>query len=238
MATRTSTFGETKIPLAQQMEDAPIPKLRKRSKRNDADRAFEAPIIELLKNGRSNEAIPELFNRYNSRVIRVAERVIGNSSMAEEVAQEVFLRVHKVPSKFVPYNGATISTIMCEAAFRDSLMVLRRGRAHHDIPGSDVNLDEQQFREKADLKHSENRLIDHLQFDELRSRVWDIVDLLPDIYKMTLRGRYQEDRSINEMAEISGEKIGTVKTRLLRGVEMLRKTFQGEQKVSDKKNGN
>jgi len=69
------------------------------------------------------EAFNELMQRYQNRLITVLEHLIGNRETAEDLAQDVFLRVYRARQRYVP--GAKFSTWLYTIANRTALNALR-----------------------------------------------------------------------------------------------------------------
>jgi len=167
--------------------------------------AEDAP--EFLRRLQAGEApaFEELVRIYQHRVFGVALRMLGNAALAEEMAQEVFLRAHRGLAEF--RGDAKLSTWLYAIASRLCLTclgsgersVVRQGeesllRLPHDARGPDATL------EHAELETALHRAIAELP-DERR-----IVVVLRDL----------EGLSYEEIAAALDLPMGTVRSRLHR----------------------
>lgn len=79
----------------------------------------------------SAAAFEELMLRYQGRVVTVLEHATGNRDLAEDLAQDVFLRVYKARKRYVP--GAKFSTWLFTIANNVALNALRSRARRHEV---------------------------------------------------------------------------------------------------------
>src|ERR1700719_1427492 len=99
----------------------------------------EQELVERCRRG-DEGAFQELVNRYKDLVFALIARTVQDRSRAEEVAQDVFLRVHRG----LPYfrGEARLSTWI----YRIVMNVCQQERVHSPVPGSFVSLDDEDAR--------------------------------------------------------------------------------------------
>jgi len=167
-----------------------------------------------------NGAFDELVRRYRDRVYGMALHILGDRDLAEDLAQEAFLRAFQRLAMFDPRKGSfsawlmTLTTRLC-------LNALKR-RTH----------EQQQFSEQEDenleLVEGSDELTpeDEWWAMERRALVRQLLSTLPPMQRAVLLLRYGEEMSVHEIAQTLQVPVGTVKAWLLRGREALRKKLK------------
>lgn len=151
-------------------------------------------------------AFAELVRRYQRSVVSYLARMLGNPSRAEELGQEVFLRVFRHRASYT--REAEFSTWCFTIAVnlgRDEIRSRRRRGPH---AGSDA---------LEDLSDDAPPAPDAgLERDELQGRVRRALARLPEPFREVLTLRDLEGRSYEEIAAVLGAELGTVKSRINR----------------------
>ena len=182
-----------------------------------ADR--DADLVEALRR-QETEAIEELITRYGDRVYRLAMRITGNRSDAEEVVQDAFWTVIRRIETF--RGDAAFSSWLYRVTANCAYTKVRARRVRHQANSMDegsVMLDEH-VRALPDWSA---RIEDPaLQF-ELRNVLIAALDSLPEDYRAIVVLRDVEGLSPQDVSQISGLSIGAVKTRTHRARLVLRK---------------
>ncbi len=156
-----------------------------------------------------------LVDRYKDRVYTTVFRIVGNVHDAEDVAQEAFVAAYKsigsfdLSKKFSPW--------LMKIATNMSIDYLRR-RQPQSVP-----LDSP---EAAELQLIENPL-EAAEASELHELAEDVIAQLPPKYRAAITLYYTEEFTYGEVAEALEIPVGTVKTYLHRGREILRKQLKG-----------
>lgn len=160
-------------------------------------------IIALMRAGRTDEALALLVPGYRRRVFGLAYGILGDRDAAEDVAQEVFMKVWQA---FGSYDGrARLSTWIYAITRNAALSALRkRPRA--------VSLSEPAVEAQVDAMDD-----GRAPPEDGDARLWQLVNALPDKQRQVIVLFYQDDRSIEEVAEMLGMPANTVKTHLHRG---------------------
>ena len=168
-----------------------------------------ALVVEVQ--ARRPEAVEILWRRHSSAVLGVARRVTQSATTAEEVLQEVFLRLWRAPDRFNPERGALRSFLLMEANGRaiDAIRseVSRRGLETRTAPTD---------RTAADPVGAE--VWDTAMADHLR----DALDGLPDGEREAIELAYYGHHPYKDVATILGVPEGTVKSRIRAGLARLR----------------
>lgn len=176
-------------------------------------RLADADALALLRDGQAGLAFERLLERFRDRVFRLACGLLRDESLAEDLTQEVFLRVWKgLPG----YHGeASFSTWIYTITRNTCLTELKRRAARPTVS--------LQGPELADLH---DRLPVLQTSDRAGGTAMDVEVLLaqlPDKYRQVITLFYFEQKQYDEVAVVLGIPLGTVKTLLFRAKrELLR----------------
>jgi len=166
---------------------------------------------------RDERAYRELVRSYQSAVVNLAWRITGNAEDAAEVAQETFIRVIRSLSSYDP--GRPFRTWLFKIASNLSLDVIRR-RKRRPLALEDLADEEGPPIEPVDTGPGPD---EGLRIDRSDARFDALVRELPEHYQVILFLRYKEELAYDEIAETLGVPLGTVKVRLHRAHEILRR---------------
>jgi len=169
----------------------------------------EAALIERIRSG-DETAMADMYDRYSGIVYGVALRVLGNTTAAEDVLQEVFLQLWRNPQVFDANRGKLPAWLAVIARNR-AIDHLRKRPPEDDIEdlpiSTGVNL--------------ENEAAQRLAIDKIRG----VLAQLPQDQRRALEMAFFEGMTHTEIAAKSGEPLGTIKTRIRTGLLVLRKAF-------------
>ena len=157
------------------------------------------------------EALAEAYRRHAGAVFALARRLLVDRAMAEEVVQEVFLRLWHRPDKFDPERGS----------LRSFLLAQTHGRSV-DILRSEVSRrqrEERDARETAEAGYDiEHAVVDLAVADEVR----EAMAVLPAGERAAIELAYFGGHTYREVASLLDEPEGTVKSRIRSGLRRLR----------------
>ena len=170
-------------------------------------------------------ALEPLMERFASRLYRVAHGVTGNASDAEEVVQDVFLTIFRKSESFE--GRAALGTWLYRITVNTALNKRRGKRAQVEEP-IDNHLprytdDGHRAGDRSFLLVDWSPMPDELLLsEEGRGVVRAAVECLPAHYRIVLMLRDVEELSSEQVAEIVGESVASVKSRLHRARMALR----------------
>jgi len=179
------------------------------------------PDVRLMLQVRDDNAaaFEELVLRYQTRLISVLEHLVPSREQAEDLAQEVFLRVFRARKTYEP--GARFSTwlftIANNVASNALRSISRRREIHLDSGNSDIKPLEQLAAAKSSLMPA--RQLDKSERAEL---VRAAIDQLNDRQRMALLLAKFEGLSYAEIAETMGMSVKAIKSLLSRARNNLR----------------
>ncbi len=160
-------------------------------------------------------ALEALYDAYAGRVYGLVLRVMGDAALAQEVTQDVFLKVWQRPHTWNPERGQFSSWLLTVARYtavdRLRTEALRSGRSVPLLDELDTLID-------ADP--------DPTEYDSLRA----LLRRLPDEQRQVIELAYFRGLTHSELAAALNLPLGTVKTRLRAGLQKLRALLLDESK--------
>ena len=156
-------------------------------------------------------ALAEAYRRNGGAVYGLAKRLLSDHARAEEVVQEVFLRLWNTPDRFDAERGT----------LRSYLLAQTHGRAV-DVIRSDVarrKREERESREQAEGGYDIGREVWDIA---LAGHVREAMDVLTEGERDAIELAYFGGRTYKEAADELGEAEGTVKSRIRVGLKRLR----------------
>jgi len=177
------------------------------------DSATERELVERCRAG-DDEAFRELVDRYKDLVFGLIARTTQDRSRTEDLAQDVFMRVHRG----LPYfrGEAKLSTWI----YRIVANVCVQERQ----PRKSVSIDDE--RSGVRPATTDRRFSDL----ELRDRLEKAIARLPANYRLLVASHYLEVMQYEDLAEALNMPLGTLKTQLYRAKQQLRRLLETELK--------
>ena len=182
--------------------------------------AEEASIIAELKSG-SEEAYAWLIDRFHQPVYGLVYRMLNDPADAADTTQEVFLKVFRGIRRF---NGeASLKTWIYRIAIHEASNHRRWWFRHKGRETAMPELSWECARLNHALADPASSPFDRAAEEEVRAKVEAELRQVPEPYRGTVILRDIEGLSYEEIAEILEVSLGTVKSRLMRGREALKK---------------
>ncbi len=179
-------------------------------------------LVERFVDG-ENDSFSMLVERYEARIYSIAYGIMGSRDEAEDLSQEVFIKVYenlghfRGKSKFYTWIYRITVNVCLSAQRKKSrskrIISMSRLSGVNANPG-EVELADETFSPEKVLKDR-----------ELSSKIQVAINSLPRILRITFTLREFEDLSYRELARILRCSMGTVKSRLSRARESLRQTL-------------
>jgi RNA polymerase sigma-70 factor (ECF subfamily) len=169
----------------------------------------DAGLLLLVQRGEEH-AMATLFDRYSKVVYSVALRVLRDPASAEDVLQEIFMQIWRNPDSFVATRGSLGGWLAVVSRNR-SIDALRRKRPMESV--DDIAL------------ASNYNLADEAERNNMMEKARSVIHLLPVEQRKTLEMAFFDGLTHSEIAEMTGDPLGTVKTRIRSALTTLRKAF-------------
>lgn len=169
-------------------------------------------------------ALEQLYDRYSTLVFSVSLRVLHDAQLAEDVVQEVFLRLWRQPASFDPGRGRFISWLMSvtrNRALDELRRVSRRNRSEDQEEDESSPLDSVATTDRMD----DPALGAELR--EQREAVRMAMTRLPPEQRRAIELAYFSGLTQAEISDVTGDPLGTVKTRIRLGMRKLRDALDG-----------
>ncbi|NQX00712.1 sigma-70 family RNA polymerase sigma factor [bacterium] len=168
-----------------------------------------------------HQAFRELVERHQNAVIGTVAKMLGNASEAEDIAQQVFLRIWRHAKRYRPDAKFTtyLYTITRNLVFNETRRKSRK---------KEVSSDEREENSNQLIEASPDRQPDaELLQAELQRAVDDAIASLPDTQRMAVVLRRYEQLSYEEIAVVLELSVSAVKSLLFRARTALREALAG-----------
>jgi RNA polymerase sigma-70 factor (ECF subfamily) len=167
---------------------------------------------------KDSDALMALYRRYNARVYSLIARIVNDVPAAEELLQDCFHRLWQKPQLYDSSKGSLLSwlfTVGRNLALDYKRKESRRAAYHvfhssEDFAGVDV----ERLPQATALE------------PELAQAVQQAMQSLPEAQRVTLEMAYFEGLTHLELAEKTGQSLGTVKTRIRLGMSKLKEALR------------
>src|SRR5215212_1473869 len=180
-----------------------------------ADEPSDEQLMTNLDGPGVEAALSKLYDRYSRTVFGVGLRILGDRSMAEELVQEVFLKVWRSAGTFDSARGS-FSTWLYRVT-RSVALDLYRKRARRIRQVSDGQL---HIAAEGDSSAGPQEVVDE---SWLLWRVSRALEVLDAPHREVIDLAYFSGLSQREISERTGVPLGTVKTRTARAYKSLRR---------------
>jgi RNA polymerase sigma-70 factor, ECF subfamily len=186
-------------------------------------RSQEAAIVSDLKAG-SEEAYAWLIGEFQQPVYGLVYRIVNDPADAADTTQEVFLKVFRGMKHF--HGESSLKTWIYRIALHEAANRRRwwfRHKAHEaSIEPAETESGIDESIQIALIDHSDSPF-DTVAHGEVRVRVEEALRQVPEPYRTALILRDLEEMRYEEIAEVLEISLGTVKSRLTRGREALKR---------------
>ena len=174
---------------------------------------YSDPDIELMLRFQKGEerCFEELVHKHTRGVLNLVYRYLGDASRAEDVSQDIFVKVYRARMKYEP--KAKFSTWLYRIAVNHCLNEIRARKSQPSLSVPINDLLEEPEGENPGTRLSKS---------ELRDAVKKAVDSLPENQRMAVILARYEDMSYDEIAETMGMSLEAVKSVLFRAKENLK----------------
>ena len=181
----------------------------------------EQELIGRMQAG-DNTAVTDLASMYGPRIHQLAFRYLKNWEDAEEVTQDVLMKVHR---KIDAFRGdAALSSWIYRITFNTAMSRLRNGRFSrpYEVPRQETFSGDSSERAPLDPADWSSLADDHVLRGQMRGRLIKALTHLPEVYRVPVILRDIQGLSTEEASAVLGVKPQTLKSRLHRGRLVLR----------------
>ncbi len=185
---------------------------------NNVKSLTDGELIEKAISGRE-AGFEELVHRYQRQITSYIYRMLNNYDASLDVTQEVFIKVYNSLEKYS--SDYKFSTWLYRIAHNAAIDYMRRNSVYQQ--SLDVETPDGSYQ--LQIESGQPNPEQERERSEWRTEIESVVKCLPTVYRELILLRHARDLSYDEIAEVTGLPLGTVKNRLFRAREMMREIF-------------
>jgi RNA polymerase sigma-70 factor (ECF subfamily) len=178
----------------------------------------EAELVTELQGG-SGAAFDWLVTHYSGPVYSLIVGMVSESCDAADITQDVFLKAFRGIRGF--RRGSSLKTWLYRIAIREALNHRRWLWRHHREQDS-IDVEAVQGHNSLEIEDASSTPFDQAASHEVQVAVQQALLKVPGVFRSAVILRDLEGMSYEEVSEVLGVSVGTVKSRILRGRRMLR----------------
>ena len=186
----------------------------KETKKHKTNKEIDLALVRRSKKG-DYRAFDLLVLKYQSRVIATAYKYVKEKQLAEDIAQEAFIKSYKSLDSF--REESSFYTWVYRIAVNTAKNYIVSSKRREEIIMTDLSEDNNYYPEKPDIDSPQ----DILNASELRDLIFATLSSLGEETRTALSLREFDGLSYEQIAEISNCPVGTVRSRIFRGREMI-----------------
>ncbi len=185
----------------------------------DADKT----VIQRALEG-DQKAFAEILSRYRIAIYNLIYKMVHNREETEDLVQEAFIKAF---SSLATFNEEyAFSTWLYKIAINNCIDHFRKRKLK--TMSMDTPIESKDGTINREFSDSSNLPDDTLLSKEKAHLIENAIQSLPEKYRISIVLRHNEDRSYEEISEILKIPLGTVKARIFRAREMLKKQLKGK----------
>jgi RNA polymerase sigma-70 factor (ECF subfamily) len=182
-------------------------------------------LIRLI--ARSQEsALSELYDRYSRLVYSLALNAVGDPATAEEITQDVFIRIWDHAGTYQAEKSKVLTWIASITRYR-SIDIIRRRKIRPESQSVSWEI------EPSAIEMNPINVEETVEISQKRRRVRQAISMLPEEQRQALAYAYFQGYTHREIAEVLGEPLGTVKTRIRLAMQKLRQLLEQEEHADE-----
>jgi RNA polymerase sigma-70 factor (ECF subfamily) len=164
----------------------------------------------------SHDDFEELVRRYQRPIISYIYRMLGSHDAALDVSQEVFIKVYNSIERYS--SEYKFSTWLYRIAHNAAIDHLRRNSVHAQSLEMEGHDGAYELQIESAVRNPEQEQ----ERSERITEIEEVISGMPPAYRELLLLRHARELTYEEMVEVTGLPLGTVKNRLFRAREMMR----------------
>ena len=181
-----------------------------------SEQELDWQIVQRVQQG-DKAAFNLLVKKYQHRIANLISRYVSNHGDVADVAQEAFIKAYRAIPGF--RGESAFYTWLYRIAVNSAKNYLvATGRKP---PSTDVDADDAEFYDGSDALKEQDSPEKLLLSEEIRHVVFDTIEKLPDELRTAITLRELDGLSYEEIAEVMGCPIGTVRSRIFRAREAI-----------------
>jgi len=186
----------------------------KETKTHKTNKEIDLALVRRAKKG-DYRAFDLLVLKYQSRVIATVFKYVKETQLAEDIAQEAFIKSYKSLDSF--REESSFYTWVYRIAVNTAKNYIVSSKRREEVIMTNLSEDVSYFPEKLDVDSPQ----DILNANELRDLIFETLSSLGEETRTALSLREFDGLSYEQIAEIVNCPVGTVRSRIFRGREMI-----------------
>jgi len=178
----------------------------------------EKELIERLNNG-DVEAMAPLMEMHQDYVFTIVMQMVKNQAVAEELTQDVFVKVFKKIDSY--QEKAKFTTWLYTITYRTCLNYLDKKKIIFNMSEITSKEDEGDFTDYI-FKEGFETTISQFEENERQQIIWNAIDAIPEQQGVVIALHYLQQFSVKEIAGMMQVPENTIKTHLFRGRNAIR----------------
>jgi len=184
-------------------------------KRNDVDLVRRAVQGE-------KKAYDELIRLYKDAVFNIVFRMVRNKQEAEDLTQETFIKAFQSLGSF--NEAYAFSTWLFKIATNNCIDFFRKRKLKTYSMEQQIRYKNEEF--KHEYADSGKTAVEEMIDSEKTKMIKQAIEQLPEKYCQVIQLRHQQEKSYDEIATLLNLPLGTVKARIFRARELLKKSLK------------
>ena len=184
------------------------------TKKKISNKEIDLSLVRRVKKG-DYTAFDLLVLKYQSRVIATAFKFVKEKQLAEDIAQEAFIKSYKSIDSF--REESSFYTWVYRITVNTAKNYLLSSKRRDEVVISDLSQDDSFYPEKLDIDSPQ----EILKASELRDLIFETLSSLGEETRTALSLREFDGLSYEQIAEIVQCPVGTVRSRIFRGREVI-----------------
>ncbi|MBD3289320.1 sigma-70 family RNA polymerase sigma factor [candidate division KSB1 bacterium] len=188
--------------------------------------AIGSPDNSLIRKALAGDqrAFTEILNRYRASIYNLIYKMVHNKEETEDLVQEAFIKAFSSLSTF--NEEYAFSTWLYKIAINNSIDHFRKKKLK--TYSMDTPIESKDGPIQREFSDSSYLPDDPLLNKEKNKLIEEAIAKLPEKYRVSIILRHREEKSYEEIAQILDIPLGTVKARIFRAREMLKKQLKGK----------
>jgi len=186
----------------------------------------EELYLEVAKGNR--EAFDKIFNRYVNQIYNFIKKQVKDQESAEDITQEVFLRLYKAAKNFDP--SKRFSSYLYKIAVNEVRRQYQKSAAEQKYSLNEPIAESEDARERGEVIAVEDAGPEKGLYERLEStRLQSLIDALPPEQRMVVLLKVYQGLTFEEIAKAMDKPLSTVLSRMRYAVQKLRKWMTSEE---------
>ena len=188
---------------------------------NALNTSVESELVKQALDG-DQKAYRILFENHKQAIYHIIVKIVRNNEEAQDLVQETFIKAFSSLKSYNPTYRFT--TWLYKIAANSSIDHIRKRKLQTFSLDQPVDTKDGQLSvEVPDMSYHPER---DLSAKRQNLSISEAIESLPEKYRQVIVKRHQEDKSYEEIAEYLGVPVGTVKARIFRARELLKKKLK------------